>query len=337
MTKRRRRFIAALILACTLVTIGEWAIFSHYDALVSGREVQPSTAQPKPMETFKNIHVLNDNPKLVALSEHGQLLAYVDPQNTLRAVDTTNGKEVFSKALNHQATELDWIGDDSVFVGTQIDEGSSTTLVLNTINVSSGDVRTIHEFQGFSKSAKFQAITYSPYTNDVYVLISGDTNSVMYHFDTNGEMHQVALGGRYVTDAAVTQTTDTLFYQDKAEGTDNVLKDDKGTTQLLHRNSRILRVLNDTLFFSVLDSSGNVVRIDEEHDGVTSVFLTLANPVPPDKVFVDDDGHVIVVSGNTYTDERTNKTTSLPQYNNLSIRDNAMIFFGDDGKVTVVS
>ena len=338
MTKRRRRFIAALVLACTLVTIGEWALFSHYDALVSGREVvQPSTVQPKPMETLKGIYVQNDNPKLVALSDDGQLLAYVDPQNVLRAVDTTTGKEVFSKVLNHQATIIDWIGDDSLFVGTQIDEGATKTLVLNTIDVSTGDVRVIQEFQGFSQDANFQAITYSPYTNDVYVLITGDTSSVMYHFDTNGNMSEVNLGGRYVTNAAVTQTNDTLFFQDQDEGIDNVLKcDNQGNIQLLHSNSRILRVLNDTLFLSVLDNNGNVVRIDEEHDGVISKFLTLANPAPPDKVFIDDEGHVIVVSGNAYTDERTNKTTPLPQYNNLVISDNAMIFFGDDGTVTVV-
>ncbi|GMA51068.1 hypothetical protein GCM10025857_24250 [Alicyclobacillus contaminans] len=280
---------------------------------------------------------MNQNPALMAVSESTDKFAYVDENNTLHVIDLTTNQDVFTKALNHTAVAITWIGDDSIFVGTEEPAAGGKTLYLSTISVASGQIRLVHAYQGFSSSARFRAITYSPYTNDVYVLIAGNTNSLVYHFDTMSDMSQVSLGGRYVTDEAVTQTTNVLYVQDRANGVPNVLKYSKGTVELVHTNSCLYRVVNDALYFGVLDNQGNVIRIDKDENGQLSVYYTLTAPTSPDKVFVNGDGHILVANGDSLLDEQTHKTIQLPQNSQLSVQANACLAWTKDGTVLVVS
>jgi hypothetical protein len=307
--------------------------------LLGGKVPAEATpAHKEPTNLVHGVDVLDNNPHLIALSEHGDSLAYVDPLHTLRVIDLVEHKQVLEVPLTDKAVELDWIGDNGLFLGTESEVGAYTkTLNLFTVNLDSGELRSIHSFVGVSAQSVFKAITYSQYTNDVYILIGNPAASAMYHFDTNGHMSPVYLGGRLVENAAVTQKTNVLFFQDKVQGVDNVLKYENGTISLVRSQSRLLRVLNDTLFLGVEDANGNIIRIDEYHDGNLSRFLVLDHPVPPDKLLINDDAHVLVVNGNSYQDVRTSKVTQLPQYTQLLVRGNAMFVFSPDGTTTVVT
>lgn len=251
-----------------IITAVEVGVFAHYNQLLSAAKSAPvaavsTTAKPveeKPTK-LSGIHPLQ--PNLMAVSDDGQRFAYVDQNDKLIAIDVATGKTLYSLQLLMKPVYLSWIRNDSLFIGTSVPNGNLQDLRLSTLTLSSGQLRLIHVFSGFATDATFRNVTFSPYTNDVYILMASQSASVMYHYDTNGNLNNVNLGGRYVTRAQATSTSAIVYFQDFALGTPNLLMlDTKGTVTVLQRNAAVLRVVGNTLYYGKLDSQGNVTEVD---------------------------------------------------------------------------
>ena len=251
-----------------VITAVEVGVFAHYNQLLSiakNTPVAAVSATAKPVQekptTLSGIHPLQ--PNLMAVSSDGQRFAYVDQNDKLIAIDVATGKTLYSLQLLMKPAYLSWIRNDSLFIGTTVPDGNLQDLRLSTLTLSSGQLRLIHVFAGYAPSATFRNVTFSPYTNDVYVLIASQSASVMYHYDTNGNLNHVHLGGRFVTHAAATATTAIVYFQDFDLGTPNLLMlDTAGNITVLQRNAAVLRVIGNTLYFGKLDSQGNVTEVD---------------------------------------------------------------------------
>ncbi|QSO51648.1 hypothetical protein JZ785_23060 [Alicyclobacillus curvatus] len=247
-----------------VITAVEVGVFAHYNQLLSAAKTATVVTTAPPVKEKPNVlSSINPlQPNLVAVSDDGQRVAYVTQSNKLVAVDVTTGKTLYSLQLQMKPVYLSWIRNDSLFIGTEVPDGSLKDLRLSTITLSTGQLRLIHVFAGYATDATFRNVTFSPYTNDVYILIASKVASVMYHYDTNGNLTHVHLGGRYVTHAAATSTSAIVYFQDFALGTPNLLMlDHSGNVIVLQRNAALLRVIGNTLYYGKLDSQGNVTEV----------------------------------------------------------------------------
>lgn len=259
-----RRLVKNLIYL-GIITAVEIGVFAHYNHLLSAAKSGAVTATAKPVEekptSLSGIQPLQQN--LVAVSDDGQRLAYVTKDKKLVAIDVSTGKTLYSLQLLMKPVYLGWIRNDSLFIGTEVPDGSLKDLRLSTITLSSGKLRLIHVFAGFAADATFRNVTFSAYTNDVYCLIASKSASVMYHYDTNGNLNHVDLGGRYVTNADTTATSNIVYFQDFALGTPNMLmRDNQGKITVLQRNAALIRVVGNTVYYGLLDQQGNVTQVD---------------------------------------------------------------------------
>jgi len=360
-----------------VITVIEAGVFSHYNHLLSAAAAETgitATAPPadtKP-ETLPNIHLLSDN--LIAVSDDGQRLVYVDKNLVLHTVDFATGKTLYTLQLRFQPIYLRWIRDDSLFIGTQAVNGSLIDLRLSTITLSSGKVRLIHVFSGFSTDATFRNVTFSPYTNDVYILIDGKSSSVMYHYDTNGNLNQVDVGGRVVTKAASTPTGNTVYFQDFAQNQPNFLmRDNAGTVTVLQRDAVLLRLIGTTAYYGKLDSQGNVTEIDtytsstDNGQGNSSgntvgtsttassgntnkstelattstalqskVLMRLSTPTPPNQIYMTNNAEVVVAAPAGVMNLTTKRKPNIPSGSQAIIHSNGLLFVAPSGTITFV-
>jgi sugar lactone lactonase YvrE len=116
---------------------------------------------------------------------------------------------------------------------------------------------------------------------------------VLYHFDTNGKLTTVDLGGRFIKNIAVTQTGDTLYFEDYAQGSYNVGKlSSNGQLQILHRNCALVGVVGNTLYFGSIDSSGLVTRVYKNERGGPVLVKTFQTPVRSEDIMISQNGQV---------------------------------------------
>ncbi|MCF8567204.1 hypothetical protein LLE49_21010 [Alicyclobacillus tolerans] len=324
------------VLALAVITGAELGVFGHYNGILASKKqsIQQQVQQPVVTNKLTGVSLLNSQE--IAVSSDGTMFAYIDPKNVLHVRDVSTNKDIYTLQLNFTPLFISWIRNGSLFIGTEALNGGLKDLRLSTITISTNNVRLIKDFAGFSPTATFQKVTYSQYTNDVYVLIADHSSSDLYHFDTNGNMSQVSLGGRYVSNIGVTSTTGLLFFQDFAAGTPNVLDYKNGQTNLIQRDSTLLRVLDNTLYYGMLNSSNMVTAVYKYTDGGTpQQVVTLSQPVQPNQIYIAQDGHVLLCTTSSYTDLTTNKTVNYPSGSQILISSNALFDVTQSGTVTI--
>lgn len=349
-----------------LITTIEVGVFQHYNnLLVAASRATATTALNTAVQptVLRNIQVLQNN--LAAVSDTGQSFAYVDPHEMLHVVDLQTGQEIYHLQLLYQPVYLSWIRNDSLFIGTTAPDGQLQDLRLSTIsllgggsltnttgsgsnsqttssaNATSGSatansaaansVRLLHVFTGYGTNATFKQIAFSPYTNDVYILIASSSASVVYHYGTNGNLEHIHLGGRYVTDVAMTRTAGVMYFQDLSSGTPNVwLFSRINGPSLVQRNAVIVRVLGNDLYYGSVDGNGNVTAVYRDVNGKPSLVTSLTTPLSQQDVFVNDQGQVVTVNNGEKANVSTGETTSL---NGAQVvrRENALIFLSPNG------
>jgi hypothetical protein len=354
-----------------LITAIEVGVFQHYDhLLVDASKTTASTALNATVQptVLRNIQLLQNN--LAAVSDTGQSFAYVDPHEVLHVVDLQTGQEIYHLQLLYQPVYLSWIRDDSLFIGTTAPDGQLQDLRLSTISLIGGGssanttgngssaqtagstgatanansatsaadnaVRLLHVFTGYGTNATFKQIAFSPYTNDVYILIASSSASLVYHYGTNGNLENIDLGGRYVTDVGMTRTAGVMYFQDLSSGTPNVwLFSRINGSSLVQRNAVIVRVLGNDLYYGSVDSSGNVTAVYKDVNGKSSLVSSLTTPMPQQDVFVNDEGQVMTVSNGQETNVTTGQTNSL---NGAQVvhREDALIFLSPNGTAKFV-
>lgn len=338
-----RRLTKNLIILGAITAI-EMAVFSHYNELLAAAQNTSVTTTAAPVKsdliTLPNVHPLA--PNLMAISDDGERFVYIDTHLMLHAVDLSTGKSLYTLQLQFQPIYLRWIRNDSLFIGTQAATGGSNggliDLRLSTITLSSGEIRLIHVFSGFSSTATFRNIAFSPFTNDVYILIGAQTSSVMYHYDTNGNLTQVDVGGRDVTKAASTSTGNTVYFQDFALNQPNFLsRDNAGTIDVIQRDAALLRVVGTTAYYGKLDQQGNVTEVDAfQNGGQSKQVMQLPTATPPDQVYITNIGDIVIESASGPIDITTQNKLNIPADSKAVVRSNGMLLLAPNGTLTIV-
>jgi len=337
--KERRNPLKPIVraaLAFAVITAGEFVVFNHYNSLFTTKAVQAERQSTSPSPTtsqLTGIHVLNS--QVLAVSDDGTQLAYIDTNSVLHVFDVASHQEVYKLQLDYQPVFLTWIRNDYLFVGTEAQQGGLTDLRLSTIAIGSGTVRLINDFSGFAPTSTFKKVSFSPYTNDVYILIGGQTATILYHYDTNSNLNQIDLGGRYVSNVAVTATTNHLFFQDFALGTPNVLEYKNHQVNLIQRNTALLRVINDTMYYGALDSNGLVTTVFKYENGTSSQVTALSTAIDPKAVFINQAGQVIVLTAQSFKNLATHKSTPIATDATLINAYNALFVLGSNGKLSI--
>lgn len=318
----RKRTKIGLVLGA--VTILEMGVFGYYNQFLGGSHDSGGQSPAVSLISIGKIALPSSSNPLMTISDDKQVFAYIDASNVLRTEDLILHTQLLHLQLDFHPVYLAWIGDQSLFIGTEYINGGIKALRLSTIDAQSGQARLIHEFDGLTPDSTFRQIAYSKYTNDVYVLIGNHVSSVLYHFDTNGNMNAVDVGGRFLSNIGLSQTGDVLFFQDFAEGTPNLLKEDSsGNIQLIERNGILLRVIRNTLYFGHLNTQGDVVTVQSYGGGKLRTVATLSVPTTPDDVYVDSSGRVYLLSPSGILDGKGNKIISVSTEGTISTVGNA--------------
>lgn len=335
--------IVRLGITFALITAGEFVVFGHYNSLFNTKAVQAEQT----VVTMRNapphltgIHLMND--RVAAVSSDGSSFAYIDPNNVLHVLDTSSHQEIYKLQLGYQPIFIKWITGTYLFIGTEDTSGGLVNLRLSTIEIGTGTVRLINNFSGYLQGSTFKKVTFSPYTNDVYILIGGPTATVLYHYGTNSsggstDLSNVDLGGRFVSNLSVTSTTNNLYFQDLSQGTPNLLVYANHQVSLIQRNSVLLRVVNDTMYYGTLNSNGMVTTVYKYEKGTASKLLDLPNPTDPKNVFVNNQGQVITIGTNSFVNLSTHKTTQVGSTDTLIKKNNALLDLSSNGKLTIYS
>lgn len=324
-----------------VITLGEFMIFDHYNNLFNTKAVQAEhavVAMRNAPPQLSGIHLMNN--QVAAVSNDGSEFAYIDSNNVLHVLDTTSHQQIYKLQLGYQPIFIKWIGTDYLFIGDQYMSGGLTNLRLSTIEIGSGTVRLINQFTGYLPQSTFKKVSFSQYTNDVYILIGGPTATVLYHYGTNSyggstDLTTIDLGGRYVTNVSVTSTTNQMYFQDFASGTPNVLVYENHQVSLIQRNSVLLRVLNDTMYYGTLDSNGMVTTVYKYQSGAPSQVAQLSAPVNPANVFINQQGQVDTTTSSSFTNLTTHKVTKFSGSDTLINAGNALFDLTATGKLTI--
>ncbi|GGI98584.1 hypothetical protein GCM10010885_05100 [Alicyclobacillus cellulosilyticus] len=326
-----RRGLGIFLAACAVVTGTEWITFRYYDHLLGGAAVS-AAAPARPAFSVRPVHGVlpaGGNPNLVAVTADGTQLAYVGQDAVLRVVDVATGRVTFTRALQAPADYVEWISGTNLFVGTVKDHAQTRDLELNTIDTSLQDFREVQTFSYLGKSSDFLHIAFSPFTNDIYVVIGNAVSTVVYHFDTNGALSEVPLGFPRVDAVGVAQTTGVMYFAVTTGSGPAVYAYQHGQSTLLVRGAVLLGVVGDAVYCGVLDAQGRVTEVLRFPAGAGKAqpAAKLPDPVPPAAVGVDDEGHVFVVAGTVCRDVTAHVSIPLPAYDRASIVGGALLLF----------
>jgi hypothetical protein len=324
-----------------LITVVEFGVYAHYNELftANGQTAgSASGAQQTTLDTSKVTGVQLEAHNLICVSPEGTQVGWIDPNNKLHVVDTSTGSEIYSLQLNYKPVYLTFIASDNLFIGTEADNGATKDIRLSTINTDGEQPRLIKEFAGYSADSTLEKIAFSPYTNDVYILIGNANASVVYHFDTNGNMNPVDLGGRILYDIAVTSTTDKVFIQDFASGTKNVLAFNPSTgTNLIQLKAALLGIVQNTMYYGTMDDNGNITAVyTYKNSGPGQSLMTLPQPINPQNVYVSSSGQVIVMTPGGYQNLSTHKTTKVQATDKVLNVGNALCILSNNGTLKIV-
>lgn len=316
-----------MLLIITCIEIG---VYGYYNKLFSGLQTTQSVlAQTNtPVDNLKKL--TKEKVKIIAISDSQQFIAYVTENNQLNVVNLMTGQQVYSTTDNNQMLYLKWIRDDRLFIGLK---AASNELTLRTFQIGDQQERTIKTWTGVTSTSTFKGITYSPYTNDVYVIIGNANMTKMYHFDTNGNITNVPLMVRYAENPMMFSTENDLFYEDK---NNNIYEmQNNNSTRIFRSNDKLLTVYNDTLYYGKLDSNGNVYEACSYKNGNFKVLSNLSHTVDPSDIIVNQDGSLIIINGNHYTDTHTNKTYNIPNNSSIEIENHTMFILTKNGTYMV--
>jgi len=284
---------------------------SHYNHLLhvatspisQGTKNTVGAAEVPTTELNTQLKQLSGRYQPLAVSHNTQFVAYMTSSNQLIVKNLSNQSVVATVQLKAPVVYLGWIRNDSVFVGEKFSVGNDNRLTLATIDVGTQSVRIVHTYSWLGADVIFKKITYSPYTNDVYVLIGNSTSTTLYHYDTMGSSEILSLGGRYVENVAVGQLKDLLYFQDYASGTRNVLVYQNGTTSLVHLNSVIIGVVGNNMYYGTLNSAGLVTAVYKYVNGSSVTVASYNSPIDVSTIAVSDTGKVTV--GTTFHSDAT--------------------------------
>lgn len=291
-----------LLIFVGIVTVGQLLIFQHYNALFSGTvqssalsssksDSQQATSAAKALTA--EINRLKSQYTFVNVSSDNQFATYLDSNNVLH-IENLQTKHDVSQASNPYKVEyVSWIQNERVFVGEQVGPGD---LELKTIDEATGAQTVVTRFQGLSSDAAFAKITFSTYTNDIYILINTSSTSAVYHIGTMSHVTQVPVGARFIKNIAISETGDRLYFEDRLNGSYNVLYfDNQDVAHRVELNAALVTVVGNILYYGQIDANGlvtSVYRMDES--GQSTLVSTLKTPSLAADIDITNSGQVQV-------------------------------------------
>jgi hypothetical protein len=105
-------------------------------------------------------------------------------------------------------------------------------------------------------------------------------------------------------------TKNDLFYEDNNH---NIWLYSNGSFNTIRQNAVLLSVVEDTMYYGILNDSGKVESICEYKDNEKEKLFDLNTPASADHILIKNDGDVIVANKSSYYDKTTGKSNSLPQ------------------------
>ncbi|WP_066367647.1 hypothetical protein [Neobacillus fumarioli] len=326
-------------LICILLITGiETGVYWHYDSLLKNPNEVVHAGTSKPVsasidhkQSDKGVILAAKDPvSQIKISENHQLAAYVNDQNELHIVKLSDQSELYSTTDTHEIVYLKWIRNDSLFIGLK----GKNSLILKTFQIGSQQERTIETFNGVSSTSTFKSIAYSPYTNDVYILIGNQTRTKMYHINTNGHMSVMPLDHSYIDKPMMLSTKNELFYQDANY---NIWVVADGETKKFKNNAIPLAVYDDSFYYGILNDEGRVASVYKYDKGNKEKVEDLSTPVHAKNIVVKSDGTILVLKENSYYNSKTGKTILLSDNVQTFVDDNALFFIKNNKTYLVES
>lgn len=302
-----------IVLSVLVYTVLLFVVLYHYNSLLSSDNnpvlsVSVSGLQTPTAADVPSVTGIGQD--LFAISDDGSMLAYVDKQNTLHLIAMNSAGQVsssqgISQSYAHKITFIKWIRNDEVIVAS---EGSGN-IYISTLNALGGQMNVIKDFTDIIPGVTVKNITFSPYTNDVYILMGNQNSYGIYHYDVNDVLTQVSLSNAYVSNIESTITTGDLYFQDVENGVPNVWIDQNFNPILIAKDAVLINVQNNTLYYGLVNAQGNVEEVERYQAGSSSLFERLSNPLPAHDLLVNQEGdlveitnaHTYVISGKTET------------------------------------
>ncbi|WP_027417060.1 hypothetical protein [Aneurinibacillus terranovensis] len=327
-----------------IVTIFQISVFTYYNRLIGQTNGVVPVSPALGGKIFsgtkeKNVTLFEGTANCIALSANRQMVAYVDEANTLHVKDLQANNEVLNLPGEGPISYVTWIENNGLLIGSTVDNGSGKKLTLKTVMLSSQNVRTIKEFEPDRSSYTFKKIVFSPYTNDIYILVGNKWGTQLYHVGTSGDFRSEDISSYYIDNIEMSTTKNELFFQDVKNGIPYLhIRDDQGTRRI-KKNAVLLRTVNDVLYYGTLDDSGMVSAVYKYQEGTTGTstkVTDLNTPVKPEKLLVKDDGTVITISGSSYTNLSTNQSTPLPSDGEPFILNNSLLV-NSPSKTTLIN
>ncbi|GLV12527.1 hypothetical protein Heshes_02110 [Alicyclobacillus hesperidum] len=313
MTSRRR--LGRLFLGVAgLATMIEVAFFHHLNHLLNSQQVATERAiqrlvQVRSTQVLAN---LKQHYQGVTESPNGQYATYVDTAtngtDVVHVVSLETGKQVSEATDLYPVQYVDWLGNTEVFVGEQRSPGD---LELNTFYVSNGQqadvtAASVPVFSGLSPDAQITKVTYSTQTNDIFVLITSNGSSEIYHVGTMEDVQSVPVPAGYVKNIAMTQTGKILYVEINQNGVWNVLKlsetsatssytpDFEMNAQLVKANAALISVIGDTLYYGNVNSNGLVTSVYKQSQGTPQLVKQLTRPILASRISVTGTGDLVL-------------------------------------------
>lgn len=283
------------------ITLLEFFCLSYYNNLITTQQnggidkatvVKNDEIKPKDYEGLTRISDSKLN--LVAETEDGSYIAYTDAKNNISIRDIQSSKIVYAKKEDRKIIYIKWIRKDNLFIATEKIVNGSKEITIQTFNLSNKTERTIKTFTQISATSIIKTITFSEFTNDVYILIGNDKVTRIYHLDTNGNMSSVESQGKYMTDILVTATNNTLFMEEYNNEKYSVYKKENQAydAQIVKTDARILNVVGDDLYLGVEDTNKQITDIYSYGDKTLEKIISLHEPVKKNAVYVSSKGEI---------------------------------------------
>lgn len=310
-----------------LVTGMQVGILSHYNHLLDRGVKGTDTVV---------VTRLDGQTDLMALSASKNLVAYVDEQNTLHVKDVTSNKEVYTLSNEGKIDYITWIQDNGLLLGISKGKGSNKKLVVKTAMLSTNNVRTIRTIGPVSSTSTFKKMTFSPFTNDIYILVGNKNISKLYHVGTSGDFKMTNVSSYYVDDILMASTKNELFFEDVKQHIPYLHSRDEKGTHRIEKNAVPLRVINDTLYYGKLNDTGDVTSIYTYEQGTSNKIIDLSQPTKPDRLLVKEDGTPIRVEDTKYVDLKTNKETAIAGEGQAIVKNN-LLFKSSPSGITLIN
>ncbi|WP_206881188.1 hypothetical protein [Alicyclobacillus mali (ex Roth et al. 2021)] len=225
----------------------------------------------------------------------------VEPKGELVVFGLRTGNSVASLHISSGVASAAWVSDRLMLILT----GGGQLETYDVWNHVMRPIAWLHPPAGMA----WQAMAWSGYTNDLYVLFSGPWSNEVYYFDTNEHMYVESLANLSIRQAYDAATALTLYLVDAQH---RLWADRGGLLRPLASRVALIRGAGNTVYCAELNGGGEAVAV-RSFDGRTwTTLCRLPSPVPASSLVIDHAGHVYIVN-RRFIEDASGRVVLAPQ------------------------